>query len=53
MEPVASSRVFDDLQRHAFKKVVPCNEAASGLRAVITTHSATLAAANGGVRMWP
>jgi leucine dehydrogenase len=44
--------VFDDLQRHAFKKVVLRNNAASGLGAVIAIHSTTLAPANGGVRMW-
>ncbi len=45
--------LFDELQRHAFKKVVLCNDAASGLRAVIAIHSTVLGPANGGLRMWP
>jgi leucine dehydrogenase len=46
-------RVFDYLRRYQFKKVVLCNDAASGLRAVIAIHSTALGPATGGLRMWP
>ena len=49
----ARSDVFDVLTRDDFKKVVLCNDAASGLRAVIAIHSTVLGPANGGLRMYP
>jgi leucine dehydrogenase len=45
--------VFDYLRRHAFERLVLCNDSASGLRAVIAIHSTALGPANGGLRMRP
>ena len=44
--------VFDYMREHRFKKVVLCNDTASGLRAVIAIHSTALGPATGGLRMW-
>jgi leucine dehydrogenase len=45
--------IFDHLGRYGHKKIVICNDAASGLRAVIAIHSTQLGPATGGLRMWP
>jgi len=44
--------IFDYLKRYKFKKVVLCNDADTGLRAVIAIHSTALGPAAGGLRMW-
>jgi leucine dehydrogenase len=44
--------IFDYLRRHRFKKLQLCNDAATGLRAVIAIHSTALGPATGGLRMW-
>jgi leucine dehydrogenase len=44
--------VFDYMREHRFKKVVLCNDTASGLRGVIAIHSTVLGPATGGLRMW-
>ncbi|MQA83403.1 MAG: leucine dehydrogenase [Streptosporangiales bacterium] len=45
--------IFDYVGRYGFKKVVFCNDPATGLRAVIAIHSTALGPAVGGLRMWP
>jgi leucine dehydrogenase len=44
--------VLDYMREHRFKKVLLCNDTASGLRAVIAIHSTVLGPATGGLRMW-
>ena len=44
--------VLDYMREHRFKKVVLCNDTASGLRGVIAIHSTVLGPATGGLRMW-
>jgi len=44
--------VLDYMRQHRFKKVVLCNDTASGLRGVIAIHSTALGPATGGLRMW-
>jgi leucine dehydrogenase len=44
--------VLDFMRKHSFKKVLLCNDTASGLRAVIAIHSTVLGPATGGLRMW-
>ena len=44
--------VLDYMRKHGFKKVLLCNDTASGLRAVIAIHSTVLGPATGGLRMW-
>ena len=45
--------VFKDMQRGGHEEVVFCQDAGSGLRAIIAVHSTLLGPALGGVRMWP
>ena len=45
--------VFKDMQRGGHEEVVFCQDADSGLRAIIAVHSTLLGPALGGVRMWP
>jgi leucine dehydrogenase len=47
-----NAEILDYLQRYNFKKLVICNDSASGLRAVIAIHSTALGPATGGLRMW-
>ncbi len=47
-----SAPVLDYLQRYRFKKLLLCNDTATGLRAVIAIHSTALGPATGGLRMW-
>jgi leucine dehydrogenase len=44
--------VLEYMRRYGFKKVVLCNDNATGLRAVIAIHSTALGPATGGTRMW-
>ena len=46
-------RVFEQLGRYDYRKVVFCNDNASGLKAIIAIHDTTLGPALGGVRMRP
>lgn len=48
-----SARILDSMRKYGHKKVVLCNDASSGLRAVIAIHSTDLGPATGGLRMWP
>src|SRR5713226_2325274 len=45
--------VFKDMRRGGHEEVVFCQDADSGLRAIIAVHSTVLGPALGGVRMWP
>lgn len=45
--------VFKDMRRGGHEEVVFCQDADSGLRAIIAVHSTLLGPALGGVRMWP
>lgn len=44
--------ILDYMRRHRFKKVLLCNDADTGLRAVVAIHSTALGPATGGLRMW-
>ncbi len=44
--------IFDYMTKYKYKKVVLCQNADVGLRAVIAIHSTTLGMATGGTRMW-
>lgn len=44
---------LDVMRERGFKKVVFCNDEASGLRAIIAIHSTVLGPGSGGVRIWP
>jgi hypothetical protein len=48
-----SARILDYMRRYDYKKLVMCNDASSGLRAIIAIHSTILGPATGGLRMWP
>jgi leucine dehydrogenase len=48
-----SAQILDSMRRYGHKKVVICNDMASGLRAIIAIHSTHLGPATGGLRMWP
>jgi len=48
-----SARILDYMRRYDYKKLVFCNDASSGLRAIIAIHSTSLGPATGGLRMWP
>jgi leucine dehydrogenase len=48
-----SPDIVDHMLRYGHKKIVICNDADSGLRAVIAIHSTQLGPATGGLRMWP
>jgi len=45
--------ILDYMRRYDHKKLVICNDASSGLRAIIAIHSTSLGPATGGLRMWP
>ncbi len=44
--------IFDYMTKYRYKKVLLCQNAGVGLRAVIAIHSTTLGPATGGTRMW-
>lgn len=44
--------IFTSMTQHRYKKVVLCQNADVGLKAVIAIHSTTLGPATGGTRMW-
>jgi len=46
-------KVFELMGKHDHEQLVFCNDAASGLRAIIGIHNTTLGPALGGCRMWP
>ena len=46
------SPIFDYLVRYGYRKVVLCQNAEVGLRAVVAIHSTDLGPATGGLRMW-
>lgn len=46
------SPVLDQLSAHGHKKLVFCNDADTGLKAIIAIHDTTLGPALGGTRMW-
>src|SRR6266849_2187835 len=48
-----SPQILDYMRRYIYKKLVFCNDAPSGLRAIIAIHSTSLGPATGGLRMWP
>jgi len=48
-----SERILDYMRRYGHKKLLFCNDASSGLRAIIAIHSTSLGPATGGLRMWP
>lgn len=48
-----STQILDYMLRYGHKKVVICNDADSGLRAIIAIHSTNLGPATGGLRMRP
>ena len=43
-----SARILDYMRRYDYKKLVFCNDASSGLRAIIAIHSTSLGPATGG-----
>lgn len=44
---------FEDITPEGYEKIVKCEDAESGLKAVIAVHNTTLGPALGGLRMWP
>ena len=44
---------FTDIPVEGYEKVVKCEDAAHGLKALIAVHDTTLGPALGGIRMWP
>jgi leucine dehydrogenase len=52
-DPSNTSSVFSQLNVFGHKKVVYCNDAETGLKAIIAIHDTTLGPALGGTRMWP
>ncbi len=48
-----ATSVFSQLNVFGHKKVVYCNDEATGLKAIIAIHDTTLGPALGGTRMWP
>ena len=48
-----SARIFEHMRRYGHKKLLLCNDANTGLRAVVAIHSTDLGPATGGLRMWP
>lgn len=48
-----SMDALEYMSRWGHKKLVFCNDQASGLRAIIALHSTALGPATGGTRMWP
>lgn len=44
--------LFDTLAQHDYEQLVFCQDATSGLRAIIAIHDTTLGPALGGCRMW-
>ena len=48
-----TAEILDHMRRHGHKKVVMCNDAETGLKAIIAIHSTQLGPATGGLRMWP
>src|SRR3954463_14721738 len=49
----ATESIFNQLEAFGHKKVVYCNDEATGLKAIIAIHDTTLGPALGGTRMWP
>lgn len=50
--PTVAASVLEQLSALGHKKVVFCNDADTGLKAIIAIHDTTLGPALGGVRMW-
>ncbi len=48
----STSSVLEQLSQSGHKKVIFCNDPATGLKAIIALHDTTLGPALGGVRMW-
>ncbi|MGW9100423.1 Glu/Leu/Phe/Val dehydrogenase dimerization domain-containing protein [Priestia megaterium] len=45
--------VFKNLEKEGYEQVVICEDAESGLKAIIAIHDTTLGPALGGTRVWP
>ncbi|MAE70894.1 MAG: leucine dehydrogenase [Gemmatimonadetes bacterium] len=45
--------IFQKMAAHDHEEIVFCNDASSGLKAIIAIHNTTLGPALGGSRMWP
>jgi leucine dehydrogenase len=52
LEKVKESGIFGTLVEMGHEQVVFCNDAATGLKAIIAIHNTTLGPALGGTRMW-
>lgn len=46
------SGIFEYMQKYDYENILLCQDAATGLRAVIVVHDTTLGPATGGTRMW-
>src|SRR3954469_1596961 len=44
--------IFEKIRKEDFEQIVYCNDAKTGLRAIISLHSTVLGPATGGCRMW-
>src|SRR3954471_12494971 len=44
--------IFEQIRKEDFEQIVYCNDAKTGLRAIISLHSTVLGPATGGCRMW-
>ncbi|MCO6482522.1 MAG: Glu/Leu/Phe/Val dehydrogenase [Flavobacteriales bacterium] len=49
----AAPAVIDRMKEHGHEQILFCNDAETGLRAIIAVHDTTLGPALGGTRMWP
>jgi leucine dehydrogenase len=52
-KPAKAGAVIDRMKEHDHEQILFCNDAATGLRAIIAVHDTTLGPALGGTRMWP
>ncbi len=48
-----STKLLDYMQKYSYKKVLVCNDAQTGLRAIIAIHSTDLGPATGGLACGP
>lgn len=51
--PVKSGAVIGRMKEHDHEQILFCNDATTGLQAIIAIHDTTLGPALGGTRMWP
>ena len=50
--PTIQSNLFTQISNQDYEQIVYCNDAKTGLKAIIAVHSTTLGPAVGGCRMW-